>query len=183
MLRNQTVDVGRLGELVSQIILLGAYDACVKEHFPDRTEYLVRAAQTPITLEDFLTKLLPPSYMELLRQQVGMFDAEDENAEELCVFFNHFDLLTEPLSSDILAKGLRSASAFQNMENTPGSDLTIPLYGIRTRKLLGALHVQVKAVSDESPALRTESLVQKLEWGTVCGHDENALNDLAPLRF
>merc|ERR1712137_1434117 len=178
-------EAGRLGELLSQIVLLGAYDACVQDHFPERIKYLVRAAQQPITLASFLEKLLPSSHMELLHEQ-GMFTHVGENkeiSEDYCVFFNHFSLLTEPLSSDILAQGLRSASAFQNAEGTPGSDLTIPLYGSKSHDLLGALHVQVKTINNEAPALRTESIVQKLEWGTVCAHDESALIDLESLHF
>merc|ERR1712137_570840 len=95
-------EAGRLGELLSQIVLLGAYDACVQDHFPERIKYLVRAAQQPITLASFLEKLLPSSHMELLHEQ-GMFTHVGENkeiSEDYCVFFNHFSLLTEPCSSE-----------------------------------------------------------------------------------
>merc|ERR1712137_1290302 len=84
-IRNQTVEVGRLGELLSQIVLLGAYDACVQDHFPDRIKYLVRAAQQPITLASFLEKLLPSSHMKLLREQRGMFTHVGEISEDYCV--------------------------------------------------------------------------------------------------
>ena len=186
-LKNQTVEVGRLGEVIGQIVLLEAYDACIGEIYPARKGYLVRAATAPITLMRFLSKLLPKTYMSLLTKQEGLFTHESslegvEN-EEYCVFFNHFDLLTEPLSSDLLTQGLRSASAFQNTAGTPGSDLTIPLYGNRTRQLIGALNVQVNTSASESPALRTDSIVNKLEWGTVCGHNEDALCDLEHLQF
>ena len=152
--QSRTIEIGRTGEILAQLILLLAHDySYARAH---RFSLLQpRISSTKNANPVLLTSLLQLLVTKNLDSEKAFFTrkvGEKANKEYLCVFFNHFIELskTQNITVDLLKKGMHRCCAFQAKEGTEGIDLIIPCFWSNSGELAGVFSVQVKAIAGDN---------------------------------
>ena len=161
------LNIGDIGETVSQIIFLRIYDYLATNVC--KTSNFKESGKVPVNLKDFLQYFWP----SIALKDFPTF------ANDYCLFFNHFIELEEQITFEILTKALRRCCALKLMKNCKGADLAIPLFnsteGFGT-KVSGILWIQIKTKQlDPTQEIET-SLSDKLCSDYILGNKKT--NDI-----
>ena len=152
------LNIGDIGETVTQIICLKAFDSLVD----NQKIYFNNFANNPVFLKDFLLYFWPEA-------------AFDNFPQQYCLFFNHFIELEEQITLAILTKGLRRCCAFKLKKNCKGADLAIPLFDIAEgfgAKVSGILWIQIKTKEVDTLKKIEKSLGTKLCSNYILGNQK-----------
>ena len=144
------LNIGDIGETVSQLIFLRVFDSLV-----GKATYFNEFDQVSVKLEDFLQYFWP---------EVALNEFP-KSAKNYCLFFNHFIELEEQITIEILTKALRRCCALKLIKNCKGADLAIPLFDIRQgfgTEVSGILWIQIKSKKVDTPQNIKTSLSKKL---------------------
>ena len=146
------VSLDDLEELITQILLLQAFDSCVKVERPDFLENLL---DNSVSVRQFLAKLAP---IELPTDDPMLSD-------DVFVYFSHFTEIDFVPNKETLSKSIARGSALKLKVDETNVDLVIPVF--KDRVIFGVLLVQVK---DKNKDNYRKSKLEKLYIGKVFGY-------------
>jgi hypothetical protein len=158
-LKRADISMGDLGELIAQIILLKAFDSCVKI---SRPQFLANISAYPVTVKQFLNRLVPDDCLNSIKSDPMLDD------ESVLVYFSHFTEIDFVPNKDTLTKLITRGSALKVKVNQRGADLLIPVF--KNGVVFGILMIQVK--NKELDKNRTTNIA-KLHVERVFGVDSD----------